>query len=67
MSLKKHINTKQPPQDYEVTNNAELDDIERNYCFEGIEDIEDMFQLEIVEDEQVFVMYVVRDLTNMTK
>ena len=55
LSLNKHINTKHPPKHDEVANIEESNRIEPDFFMEGIEDIEDMFQLEVVEDEQLFV------------
>jgi hypothetical protein len=54
LSLKKHINTKHGPKYDQLDNPEKSDANETECCFEGFEDIEDMFQLEIVEDEQVF-------------
>ena len=54
LSLKKHINTKHAPKYDQLANPEESDATETECSFEGFEDIDDMFQLEIVEDEQVF-------------
>ena len=53
LSLKKHKNTKSEPKSDQLAN-QEIDAIKTECIFKGIEDIEDMFQLELVKDEQVF-------------
>ena len=54
LSLNKHMTTKHESKSDQLANQKEIDAIETVCSFEGIEVIEDMFQLEIVEDEQVF-------------
>ena len=53
LSLKKHIITKHVPKYDKIANPEVCGGIKTEGCFEGIEDIEKMFQLEIVEDEHV--------------
>ena len=43
---KKHKNTKSEPKSDQLANQKEIDAIKTECIFNGIEDIEDMFQLE---------------------
>ena len=55
MSLKKHINTKHPLQNMEE---EEISSKEIDYNLDGIESIEDLFQLEFLDGDQMYACNV---------